>query len=388
MPDWSSWSRASRACSPTIPRRSLTSAPRPMCSGQTKWRWSTPARTCPNISMHWRRRSAAGRSRRSCARTPTGITALRPRPLADRHRRADRRLRSAGPGNGRPARRRVVRRRLSARPRARGRRGDRGRRQAGHRGRDPRAHIQPFVLRLRRCLVHRRSCDGLVDHRRRPARRRHGRLYARASTSFGSAATGSIIRRTGRRSTNPQQYVRGLIGHRMQREKQILKLVGERPRDIPDIVANAYPALDQRLVPAAGGSVFAHFWTSKSARSLNAKERLMDRRKLIGLARDRRRAGARRHARHDAADWSTASSAGRTPNHRQREPRIDARAEPADRLRRALCFGDEQQAGASGWAGQLRTDFGPARRRPLRARLVQAPARRCDLGLVATARFG
>jgi hypothetical protein len=30
------------------------------------------------------------------------------------------------------------------------------------------------------------------------------------------------------------------------------------PRDIPDIVANAYPGLDPRLVPAAGGSVYAH----------------------------------------------------------------------------------------------------------------------------------
>ena len=58
--------------------------------------------------------------------------------------------------------------------------------------------------------------------------------------------------------TKPAQLVRGMIGHRMQRERQILKLVGERPRDIPDIVANAYPALDQRLVPAAGGSVYAH----------------------------------------------------------------------------------------------------------------------------------
>jgi hypothetical protein len=48
------------------------------------------------------------------------------------------------------------------------------------------------------------------------------------------------------------------MGHRMQRERQILKLVGERPRDIPDIVANAYPGLDPRLVTAAGGSVFAH----------------------------------------------------------------------------------------------------------------------------------
>jgi glyoxylase-like metal-dependent hydrolase (beta-lactamase superfamily II) len=58
--------------------------------------------------------------------------------------------------------------------------------------------------------------------------------------------------------TNPQQYVRGLIGHRMQREKQILKLVGEQARDIPDIVAKAYPGLDPRLVTAAGGSVHAH----------------------------------------------------------------------------------------------------------------------------------
>jgi glyoxylase-like metal-dependent hydrolase (beta-lactamase superfamily II) len=58
--------------------------------------------------------------------------------------------------------------------------------------------------------------------------------------------------------TNPQQYVRSLVGHRLQREKQILKLVGEQPRDIPDIVANAYPGLDPRLVTAAGGSVYAH----------------------------------------------------------------------------------------------------------------------------------
>ena len=58
--------------------------------------------------------------------------------------------------------------------------------------------------------------------------------------------------------TRPNQLVRGMIGHRMQRERQILKLLGERSRDIPDIVANAYPGLDQRLVPAAGGSVLAH----------------------------------------------------------------------------------------------------------------------------------
>jgi glyoxylase-like metal-dependent hydrolase (beta-lactamase superfamily II) len=58
--------------------------------------------------------------------------------------------------------------------------------------------------------------------------------------------------------TNPQQYVRHLMGHRMQREKQILRLVGEKPRPIPDIVANAYPGLDPRLTAAAGGSVLGH----------------------------------------------------------------------------------------------------------------------------------
>jgi glyoxylase-like metal-dependent hydrolase (beta-lactamase superfamily II) len=57
---------------------------------------------------------------------------------------------------------------------------------------------------------------------------------------------------------NPQQYVRHLVGHRMQREKQILSLVKERARAIPDIVANAYPGLDPRLLTAAGGSVLAH----------------------------------------------------------------------------------------------------------------------------------
>ena len=58
--------------------------------------------------------------------------------------------------------------------------------------------------------------------------------------------------------TNPQQYVRHLMGHRLQREKQIVRLVGEQPLEVPDIVARAYPGLDPRLVTAAGGSVLAH----------------------------------------------------------------------------------------------------------------------------------
>ena len=58
--------------------------------------------------------------------------------------------------------------------------------------------------------------------------------------------------------TRPQQYVRHLVGHRMQREKQILGLIDGQSRTIPDIVTNAYPGLDPRLTIAAGGSVLAH----------------------------------------------------------------------------------------------------------------------------------
>jgi hypothetical protein len=44
----------------------------------------------------------------------------------------------------------------------------------------------------------------------------------------------------------------------MQREKQILRLVGERASSVPEIVAGAYPGLDPRLVGGAGASVLAH----------------------------------------------------------------------------------------------------------------------------------
>jgi glyoxylase-like metal-dependent hydrolase (beta-lactamase superfamily II) len=58
--------------------------------------------------------------------------------------------------------------------------------------------------------------------------------------------------------TNPNQLVRGLIGHRMQRERQILTLLSARPRAIAEVVADAYPGIDPRLVLAAGASVHAH----------------------------------------------------------------------------------------------------------------------------------
>ncbi len=56
----------------------------------------------------------------------------------------------------------------------------------------------------------------------------------------------------------PQQLVRGMIGHRRQRERQILKHLADGPAVIPDMVAKMYVGLDPRLVPAAGQSVLAH----------------------------------------------------------------------------------------------------------------------------------
>ena len=58
--------------------------------------------------------------------------------------------------------------------------------------------------------------------------------------------------------TNPQQFVRGLAGHRKQRERQILKLVGEGVGDIAVMVPRMYAGIDERLYPAAGRSVLAH----------------------------------------------------------------------------------------------------------------------------------
>jgi len=56
----------------------------------------------------------------------------------------------------------------------------------------------------------------------------------------------------------PQQLVRGMIGHRRQREAQILRLLGETQATIPDMVAQMYKGLDPRLTGAAGRSVLAH----------------------------------------------------------------------------------------------------------------------------------
>lgn len=56
----------------------------------------------------------------------------------------------------------------------------------------------------------------------------------------------------------PRQLVRGMIGHRRQRENQIVRLLGESAQAIEELVPQMYPGLDPRLIRAAGMSVHAH----------------------------------------------------------------------------------------------------------------------------------
>ena len=57
---------------------------------------------------------------------------------------------------------------------------------------------------------------------------------------------------------NPAQLVRGMMGHRKQRERQVLRQLEAGPQAIPDMVPQMYKGLDQRLFGAAGRSVLAH----------------------------------------------------------------------------------------------------------------------------------
>lgn len=56
----------------------------------------------------------------------------------------------------------------------------------------------------------------------------------------------------------PHRLVRGMMGHRKQREGQILRLVESGVGHIPEMVGHMYKGVDKRLHPAAGRSVLAH----------------------------------------------------------------------------------------------------------------------------------
>lgn len=76
------------------------------------------------------------------------------------------------------------------------------------------------------------------------------KLYAREDRVYYPAHGPAI--------ENPRQLVRGMIGHRRQRERQILRLLGESPRSVAELVPLMYAGLDERLRPAAAQSVLAH----------------------------------------------------------------------------------------------------------------------------------
>lgn len=58
----------------------------------------------------------------------------------------------------------------------------------------------------------------------------------------------------------PQRLVRGLIGHRRQREGQILRHLKRGEGRIENMVAQMYKGVDPRLYPAAERSVLAHLF--------------------------------------------------------------------------------------------------------------------------------
>ena len=77
------------------------------------------------------------------------------------------------------------------------------------------------------------------------------RLMAREQDDVYHAAHGDPIER-------PHRFVRGLIGHRRQREGQILRLLEKQVGTVPAMVAQMYVGVDPRLHGAAGLSVLAH----------------------------------------------------------------------------------------------------------------------------------
>lgn len=77
------------------------------------------------------------------------------------------------------------------------------------------------------------------------------RLYEREQDVVYYPAHGAEV-------TKPRQLVRGMIGHRRQRERQILRQIEAGQARIAEMVPLMYKGVDERLWPAAGRSVLAH----------------------------------------------------------------------------------------------------------------------------------
>jgi glyoxylase-like metal-dependent hydrolase (beta-lactamase superfamily II) len=76
------------------------------------------------------------------------------------------------------------------------------------------------------------------------------KLYERVDRIY-YPAHGPAIEKT-------RQLVRGMVGHRRARERQIVKLLKEQPRTIADLVPIMYKGIHEQLWPAASQSVHAH----------------------------------------------------------------------------------------------------------------------------------
>ena len=76
------------------------------------------------------------------------------------------------------------------------------------------------------------------------------KLYDRDDRVFYPAHGPAVVK--------PRQLVRGMLGHRRQREGQILRLLAKGPQRITEMVPVMYKGLDPRLNGAAGRSVLAH----------------------------------------------------------------------------------------------------------------------------------
>ncbi len=76
------------------------------------------------------------------------------------------------------------------------------------------------------------------------------KLYAREDRIYYPAHGPAV--------TKPRQLVRGMVGHRRQRERQIVRLLEEGPRPIAALVPVMYKGVNEKLWPAASQSVHAH----------------------------------------------------------------------------------------------------------------------------------
>ena len=82
--------------------------------------------------------------------------------------------------------------------------------------------------------------------------------YMRSLEALGAREDRVYYPAHGEAVEKPQQLVRGMLGHRRQRERQILRHLAEGPHRAEDFVPKMYKGLDEKLHGAAKMSVLAH----------------------------------------------------------------------------------------------------------------------------------